>query len=660
MNFLQPWLLIGLPLIALPIIIHLINQRRFQSVPWAAMMFLLAANRMSRGYARIRQWLILASRALAIAGLIFAIARPLASGWLGATGGGASDTAIVLLDRSPSMQQRGQGTPVSKLETGTSQLASALETLGTKRIVTVDSSDLATEELATGESLVGRPNTSPIDARSDIPGMLLESLNYVSANQLGQADVWICSDLRSGDWQADDGRWQTVREAYRGLENRVRFHLLAYPQSGTDNVSVQVTGVRRQSLGDAAEVLLSLRLQRAGNPSDTLSLPLEIEIEGTRSQFQVEISGNELELQDYRIPIAADLQRGWGSVSLPADINPADNQAYFVFDQPPARKTLIVSDDPAVAAPLKLAAGIAPVGDVLVEAEVRSPSQLLGTAWEDLGLVLWHAPLPTGDDLSQLEKLVQRGGSIIFFPPKQLGTETAFGIRWEQWQTLNEAAVIESWRNDEDLLRNTQSGQALPVGALKYRAVAAFAGEATPLATLKGGLVAWGRATTSTGRVYFCTTTPSPNDSTLASDGIVFYVAIQRALADGADSLSNTRAYAAGEISAQQSALWEPVVLAENRLSSSRSESAGVFRDGQRLLAVNRPVVEDIESIVSDEVLEGLFQELPLDRVNDDAGSLSSLVQEIWRLFLVGMMVAMILEAALCIPKLTRGGGIAR
>ena len=43
MPFLQPLLLLALPLIALPVIIHLINQRRYQTIHWAAMMFLLAA-----------------------------------------------------------------------------------------------------------------------------------------------------------------------------------------------------------------------------------------------------------------------------------------------------------------------------------------------------------------------------------------------------------------------------------------------------------------------------------------------------------------------------------------------------------------------------------------------------------------------------------------
>ena len=88
MSFLQPILLAALPLVALPIIIHLINQRRYQTIRWAAMMFLLAANRMSRGYARLRQWLIMALRMAAIAGLVFAVSRPLAGGWLGLAAGG--------------------------------------------------------------------------------------------------------------------------------------------------------------------------------------------------------------------------------------------------------------------------------------------------------------------------------------------------------------------------------------------------------------------------------------------------------------------------------------------------------------------------------------------------------------------------------------------
>src|SRR5436190_5811211 len=126
MTFLAPLLLWGLPLAALPIIIHLIHLHRRRTVPWAAMMFLLAAQRMNKGFSRLRQWLILAFRVLAIAALVFVITRPLAGGWLGLTGG-MPDTVIVLLDRSASMEQQNPVTGMSKRRTGLQKLTAAMK-----------------------------------------------------------------------------------------------------------------------------------------------------------------------------------------------------------------------------------------------------------------------------------------------------------------------------------------------------------------------------------------------------------------------------------------------------------------------------------------------------------------------------------------------------
>ena len=105
MTFLQPFLLYALPLIALPILIHLINQNRHKTIPWAATMFLLQAKRMARGMARLRYILIMLARMLAVAGLIFAVSRPMAGGWLGLTTSGAPELTVVILDRSVSMEE---------------------------------------------------------------------------------------------------------------------------------------------------------------------------------------------------------------------------------------------------------------------------------------------------------------------------------------------------------------------------------------------------------------------------------------------------------------------------------------------------------------------------------------------------------------------------
>src|SRR5436190_22685077 len=172
MAFLQPLLLVALPLVGLPILIHLINQRRYQTIRWAAMIFLLAANRMSRGYAKLRQWLILAFRTLAVATLIFAVSRPLAGGWLGRAGGGRPDTTIILLDRSPSMRQQGPGTVITKLEAGRQQMVRTLAMLGSDRWVLIESTAPVAREIESPDALLKLTVTEPVSTSADLPAML--------------------------------------------------------------------------------------------------------------------------------------------------------------------------------------------------------------------------------------------------------------------------------------------------------------------------------------------------------------------------------------------------------------------------------------------------------------------------------------------------------
>src|SRR5437762_2380354 len=138
--------------------------------------------------------------------------------------------------------------------------------------------------------------------------MLQAAHDYIQANKPGRTEIWICSDMRENDWNADGGRWQTLRESFLEFPQGVRFHLLAYPQTAEGNVSVRVTNVRRVQTGEGAELLVSLRLAREGDSSgDTtgtpVSIPVQFEIDGARSELTVEMDGPKYELQDHRIPI---------------------------------------------------------------------------------------------------------------------------------------------------------------------------------------------------------------------------------------------------------------------------------------------------------------------------------------------------------------------
>jgi hypothetical protein len=651
-------LLAALPLVALPIIIHLINQRRYQTVRWAAMMFLLAASRMSRGYARIRQWLIMAVRMLAIAGLIFAISRPLAGGWLGLAGGGRADTTIVLVDRSPSMQQSGTDGGGSKLETGLGQLARTLSTLGSARWVLIDSVSNHPRELESIDELPRLPSTGPAAASADIPGMLQAARDYIQANKAGRTEIWICSDIRTHDWAPDSGRWQALRDAFLEFPQGVRVHLLAYPQAAARNLSVRVTDVRRQKAGDGAELLVSIRLAREGGTDAPAPerVPVHFEIDGARSEVAVELTGAASELKDHRIALERGKERGWGRVSIPADANPSDNDFWFAFEQSAPRRAIVVAEDPAASRPLHLAAAIAPDPAIPSAAELLAPDQLAGVDWDRTALVLWQAPLPESDALERITAFVARGGSAIFFPPRMPAGQEAFGVRWSSWQDQKADAPVEGWRGDEDLLAHTHSGAPLPVGQLQVRRSCGLSGgELTTLATLRGGAPLLARATTDGGAAYFCTTTPAGGDSSLAANGVVLYVMVQRAMAGGAAALGSTRALTAGEPPPREApATWQRVAGGAEAISTEYAAHRGVYASGERLLAVNRSAAEDAPAILADRRVDELFRGLDFARVDDRAGRIGSLIQEIWRLFLTAMLVAMVAEAGLCLPRRVR------
>ena len=94
--FLNPLLLWALPLCAVPIIIHLLNRRRFKKVPWAAMEFLLAAMKRNKKRLRMEQWLVLLLRTLAVLLLVGLVTRPQlgGGGLLGRVGSGGERRII--------------------------------------------------------------------------------------------------------------------------------------------------------------------------------------------------------------------------------------------------------------------------------------------------------------------------------------------------------------------------------------------------------------------------------------------------------------------------------------------------------------------------------------------------------------------------------------
>ena len=102
--FLNPWMLLGISAVSVPIIIHLLNRRKFDRVVWAAMRFLKVSVEQNQRRIQIEDILLLILRCVLLALLAIALARPVirsaAAAFVGTT---AKTTAVIVLDNSYSM-----------------------------------------------------------------------------------------------------------------------------------------------------------------------------------------------------------------------------------------------------------------------------------------------------------------------------------------------------------------------------------------------------------------------------------------------------------------------------------------------------------------------------------------------------------------------------
>ena len=102
MNFLNPFVLFGLAAAALPILIHLFTRRRPRDVHFPSLEFLTEVHHSEIRRLKLKQWLLLLLRTLAVAMVVLAMARPALRGSLGPNRN-ASTTVVALVDVSGSM-----------------------------------------------------------------------------------------------------------------------------------------------------------------------------------------------------------------------------------------------------------------------------------------------------------------------------------------------------------------------------------------------------------------------------------------------------------------------------------------------------------------------------------------------------------------------------
>jgi hypothetical protein len=137
-------------------------------------------------------------------------------------------------------------------------------------------------------------------------------------------------------------------------------------------------------------------------------------------------------------------------------------------------------------------------------------------------------------------------------------------------------------------------------------------------------------------------------------DADVLLPTIQRIISNGADRFDASYLATIGSENAQLLPGETRTRLDDYGTSdpANIAYEAGVFRFGERLLAINRPAQEDNPEILTREQLDQALQGTQYTLL-DQAGQTTdpSLSRDVWRAFLITVLLFLISEAILCLPE---------
>lgn len=625
-------------------------------VPWAAMQFLRRAKRLNAGVAKLRYWLIMVMRMAAVAGVILALSRPLSTAWIG--GMGANDRiTIILLDRSPSMEIQDATTRMSKRLSAIERLDTLFATTGSQgRRFLLTTGLEAPLEIVPPTKIAELPEAASVAASSDIPGLIEKAIAFADDNQLGAADIWVASDLQSGDWQSTSDRWRAIREQ---LSKRAstRLLLLSFPTSEDTNFSVSATNIKPVDADGKMEASIDIHVQQNAGPLIERSVPVNVRMGDMTKTVEVTMQGKDGSVTGVRIPMDGDLPSQAGWLESPPDANLSDNQYHFVSSMIRSQSAVVVGQASEEIDLLALALSTQNDSALQVGLQTLDATSLSAVDWKSLKLLVWHHGAINSIVAKQLESFVEEGGTIVLFPPSS-GEETTsenrlpFDLQWGAMEQLATAERVESWRTESDLLRNTDGGDALPLGEIHWNQHWPIIGKGmTALAKSASGKPLLSKFSNSNGQLFVCHTNLSEMASNLKEDGVCLYIMLQRALFDSTSILDHSQ-WTAGmpiPIPLQE---WKPANdISQKAIPWERDMQSGAYVLDEKMIAVNRSLAEDTLDPLPEDKLKDMLQGVSYQSIVDDSGKPNTLAREIWRIFIVGMILFLLVEAWLSMPN---------
>lgn len=420
MNFLNPLFLLGLLAVAVPVVIHLINIHRPRTVRFSTLAFFRELQKSTLRRIRIKRYLLMALRAAAVLLLALALARPFLPPTLSSSASsGEARIRVLLVDNSPSMNRVGPSGPL---------IDRAREVAGAilDRAAPGDRFMVATTN---GEGRAGtlvnasraRELVSEIEAapRGNYLPQVLEGI----AGRLEEASatgvvLYVISDGQASQF-AGSGQVELGEHASE--------HMVVQPvllgEANQQNVSIASVELGGQMVNRGSPVELLVEVRNEGdNPVANQYLSLESggEIRG-EYEFGLQPGESRTFSFDY---IPGQTGDNPGRVMLEGDELAYDNVRHFVVRVPESRSVTVLrregEGEGSFQSYLLPALEAAQRTDTQLEVNRHTFAEAEPADWEQADVLVFDGPRYVPEYwFDGLQRYVQEGGGLLFFPSEQ-------------------------------------------------------------------------------------------------------------------------------------------------------------------------------------------------------------------------------------------------
>lgn len=358
MGFLNAALLLGALAFLVPLVIHLLNRSRFQTIDWGAMHLLESVALQNAKKIQWQALLLLLVRCAIPILLAFAMARPILDRFQLATSGGSSATTL-LIDDSYSMQSLAAGStdPAAPetlwqlAERSLKQVAEGLGRSDSRYLLPLRSStDPQTLSSHTDpRPIVGQvqrmaPHQGPIDPIA----AMQQSLDLLEKSSQPVRRVVIWSDFQRQDWQATGSEsMAAIRKRAESMVVPPKFHWIPLAAS-TPVANLQVifdtASTEVSLLGEPLELRVTVANQSA---QPATQVPVRLQLDGMEmATKRIDVAARSSAQLAFAIAIDREGAHTVGvSVDDPSTID-QDDQDELPIEVLPTRRILLVDPNP--------------------------------------------------------------------------------------------------------------------------------------------------------------------------------------------------------------------------------------------------------------------------------------------------------------------------